>query len=581
MKKIFLSFITIVLLSTSVFSQTTDQKWAIFVGTHATDFTSKFGLFDGYFDVNDWNIVPPLSKITVARSLNSLFVADLTASVGEVSTKDAGNPASQQLLINDEFFLNIGAGLRLKLLANGYIAEENSFFDPYLRAGLAFQSFNYNATIDPLTASNGSDIGGSNNLSTQLGAGFNVWITDNLGLQVASDFNWIPDSAGTERLNFFQHSVGVGFRFGKPSDKDSDGLVDKKDDCPEVAGPVENMGCPWPDTDGDTVLDKDDECVEEAGPVENMGCPLPLDTDSDGVIDDEDLCPVEPGLPENDGCPVVEVDTDGDTLSDINDICPNEYGPADNGGCPNLTQTIKDLEGVLFKTGSAEITEDSQISLNNAAITLINNPDTYWVIEGHTDSSGSVALNNSLSKKRAESVKKYLTNNGVEANRLNAKGYGSSVPVRPNSTETGRSMNRRVEFKFTNENFDVKALKLTDENAAIEMNRQATRIYFEVGSAVLKMETATKESLQVVSEYIKNSNSSWEIGGHTDSTGRDEVNNKLSLDRAKAVVKYLIEKGVPAEKLKAVGYGSSMPVDDNTTIDGRANNRRIEFTIVK
>jgi outer membrane protein OmpA-like peptidoglycan-associated protein len=69
-----------------------------------------------------------------------------------------------------------------------------------------------------------------------------------------------------------------------------------------VAGPVENNGCPWPDTDGDGVIDKDDACPTVAGPVENNGCPWP-DTDGDGILDKDDACPTVPGLPEYNGCP--------------------------------------------------------------------------------------------------------------------------------------------------------------------------------------------------------------------------------------------------------------------------------------
>ncbi|MDN3692217.1 VWA domain-containing protein [Chryseobacterium tructae] len=85
-------------------------------------------------------------------------------------------------------------------------------------------------------------------------------------------------------------------------DKDQDGIPNKEDQCPEVAGPIENNGCPWPETDGDGVIDKDDACPTVAGPPENKGCPWP-DTDGDGVLDKDDACPTVPGLPEYNGCP--------------------------------------------------------------------------------------------------------------------------------------------------------------------------------------------------------------------------------------------------------------------------------------
>jgi Ca-activated chloride channel family protein len=85
-------------------------------------------------------------------------------------------------------------------------------------------------------------------------------------------------------------------------DKDQDGMPNKLDQCPEIAGPVENNGCPWPDTDGDGIIDKDDACPTVAGPAENNGCPWP-DTDGDGILDKDDACPTVPGMPEYNGCP--------------------------------------------------------------------------------------------------------------------------------------------------------------------------------------------------------------------------------------------------------------------------------------
>jgi Ca-activated chloride channel family protein len=85
-------------------------------------------------------------------------------------------------------------------------------------------------------------------------------------------------------------------------DQDQDGISNKLDKCPDIAGPVENNGCPWPDTDGDGIIDKDDACPTVVGPAENNGCAWP-DTDGDGVLDKDDACPTVPGMPEYNGCP--------------------------------------------------------------------------------------------------------------------------------------------------------------------------------------------------------------------------------------------------------------------------------------
>ncbi len=85
-------------------------------------------------------------------------------------------------------------------------------------------------------------------------------------------------------------------------DKDQDGIPNQLDKCPDIAGPVENEGCPWVESDGDGVIDKDDACPTVTGPPENNGCPWP-DTDGDGILDKDDACPTVPGLPEYNGCP--------------------------------------------------------------------------------------------------------------------------------------------------------------------------------------------------------------------------------------------------------------------------------------
>jgi len=114
-------------------------------------------------------------------------------------------------------------------------------------------------------------------------------------------------------------------------DKDQDGLKNSRDKCHEIAGPIENKGCPWPDLDNDGVPDNDDSCKDIAGPVENNGCPWP-ETDGDGVIDKDDACPTVAGPAENNGCPWP--DTDGDGILDKDDACPTVPGMPEYNGCP-------------------------------------------------------------------------------------------------------------------------------------------------------------------------------------------------------------------------------------------------------
>ena len=104
-------------------------------------------------------------------------------------------------------------------------------------------------------------------------------------------------------------------------------------------------------------------------------------------------------------------------------------------------------------------------------------------------------------------------------------------------------------------------------------------IFFDFGLSVLKPESY--EELDRLADYLSHNDVKIEIGGHTDDQGSDEFNDRLSENRAKAVYDYLVERGIPASRLGYKGYGKRKPVADNATEEGRAANRRTEFTIVR
>ncbi len=105
-------------------------------------------------------------------------------------------------------------------------------------------------------------------------------------------------------------------------------------------------------------------------------------------------------------------------------------------------------------------------------------------------------------------------------------------------------------------------------------------IYFDFDKTSLKKESFTE--LNKVVEFLnQNPSVEIEIAGHTDSKGSDEYNANLSQGRSQAVVDYLISQGINEYRLSAHGYGESKPIDTNDTDEGRANNRRVEFTVLK
>lgn len=105
-------------------------------------------------------------------------------------------------------------------------------------------------------------------------------------------------------------------------------------------------------------------------------------------------------------------------------------------------------------------------------------------------------------------------------------------------------------------------------------------IYFDFDKTTLKSESFV-ELNKVVDLLKQNPSVEIEISGHTDSKGADEYNLNLSQGRSQAVVDYLISQGIESYRLSAKGYGETMPIDTNDTDEGRANNRRVEFTVLK
>ena len=265
----------------------------------------------------------------------------------------------------------------------------------------------------------------------------------------------------------------------RPKDKDEDGVFDKQDNCPKVVGAIDNQGCPWEDSDGDSIKDNLDKCPNTPGDVDNDGCPWE-DSDNDGILDKDDYCPREPGKVEDNGCPIK--DTDGDSLIDKEDNCPLMAGPVENSGCPwpdtdgdGVTDNLDDClttPGTLENNGCPKLTEEVQKELNEYAKTILFDPgkdsfvessytvlndiikilneypNSKFTVEGHTDSIGSYASNQVLSDKRAKAVMNFLVENGVDASRLTALGYGETKPIATNMYKHGRKLNRRVEINL-------------------------------------------------------------------------------------------------------------------------------------
>jgi outer membrane protein OmpA-like peptidoglycan-associated protein len=248
---------------------------------------------------------------------------------------------------------------------------------------------------------------------------------------------------------------------GCPVDMDGDGVLNEADQCPGTPPglEVDERGCTVEqDSDGDGVPDSLDRCpnTPTGTAVDVTGCPV--DMDGDGVLNEADQCPgTPPGLEVDErGC-TVDRDTDGDGIPDSRDRCPNT-APGQNidaVGCPILFVMEEQgaarplvLQGVTFQSGRSALTPSSFTVLDEVAQSLIAHPEVRIEIAGHTDNTGSLATNRRLSLQRAQAVRAYLAQQGVEPSRMEAQGYGPEVPIAPNDTPEGRAQNRRVELRL-------------------------------------------------------------------------------------------------------------------------------------
>jgi len=347
-----------------------------------------------------------------------------------------------------------------------------------------------------------------------------------------------------------QVALKVPIMYNKKRDSDGDHISNRKDMCPYTPGVCEYNGCPYPDRDGDGVPDYEDECPNTPGLPELKGCP---DRDGDGVPDHLDECPDVPGLPELKGCP----DRDGDGIPDHLDACPDKPGPEKWNGCPD-----SDGDGIPDHLDACP--DDPGI------------PELKGCPETDTDGDG---IPDKLDE--CPNVKGLPEFNGCpDRDGDGVPDHKDDCPDVPGLVSLHGCPDR--DGDGVPDHLD----ECPDEFGSPEKHGCPTkvpidfanRILFETGKA-----TITPNSYPLLDSLViimrNNPDSYVTVHGHTDNTGKADLNLTLSQKRADAIKNYLLNKGIADAKVVTRGFGDTVPIADNKTPEGRAKNRRTEINL--
>ena len=452
----------LVLISGSINAQDKNNPWQITVGSNGVDALST-GNQLGDEDLSrlwkiddEWSLSSAISMITVGKYLDDNFSFSISGTVNRLNKWNDG--------------INVATATDNKLAYYGLDGTVKYSFSELLNLTKLepFVGFGggYTWMEQP-----GVDLAGLATLNGSIGVSY--WFNDFIGITAQSG---VKNSFDEQVLvDHFQHSVGLTIKFGG-KDSDGDGVYDKFDICPDVAGLAEFNGCPdsdsdgiqdsedtcpnqagsaefngCPDSDGDGISDNNDTCPNEAGTKALSGCP---DADADGVANAQDTCPNEAGPVANNGCPYKDGDSDG--VLDKDDNCPTEAGTVANNGCPEVVfpteveqaQLISYSRTINFAPGKSSFNKDAISTLEAITAILTTYPKANFIVEGYTDSVSSKRFNQKLSEDRAAQVVVFFTNNGIANERLQSIGFGETTPIDSNMTAAGRAANRRVEVKL-------------------------------------------------------------------------------------------------------------------------------------
>ena len=357
---------------------------------------------------------------------------------------------------------------------------------------------------------------------------------------------------------------------GCPLDTDKDGVPDGIDQCENTLSgiSVDTTGCPA-DADKDGIPDNFDKCPNTpAGlPVDSLGCPA--DADKDGVPDAMDKCPAtRAGAQVNaEGC---EGDFDGDGIPDALDQCPNtkQGVPVDSTGCP----ADADRDGVPDAMDKCPETPANTSVDNNGCPLDFDKDGIPDAIDQCPNTPAGIAVDSVGCAADADRDGVY---DGLDKCPSTPRGAAVDTVGCPIDTDRDGIPDfiDRCPNTLEGVRIDKKGCPL---NKKEDLEQLKKGINFQTGSTKL-----TKPSYKTLNDIVKLmkkfNTANLEVQGHTDNTGSEDTNKKISQERAQVVVDYFLQNGISSDRVRAVGYGSDKPIADNKNKKGRSKNRRVEL----
>jgi outer membrane protein OmpA-like peptidoglycan-associated protein len=363
-----------------------------------------------------------------------------------------------------------------------------------------------------------------------------MWIPFGREFLTAETLAGVRGSLSSDVEVFAMGGLGFGDTLGNPDFRLMLGMAYGGAPTRCVAGGKHTPSqCPDLDDDGDGVKNSEDACPRDGGKVDAKGCPL-NDQDKDGIEDAADKCPSTAGAASAQGCP----DQDGDSVQDSEDKCPTAAGSVERQGCPDTdgdglhdaADKCPTEAGPVSRQGCPEKDSDND--------GLLDEQDSCPTEAGPAELKGCPAQD-----KDGDTVADHLDNCPTEAGPADNQGCPAA---------------QKQLVVIKQDRIEIKDNVYFDSSASTIQPRS-----FALLDQVAKVLNEHPEIVKVTVE------------GHTDDRGPVDFNRALSQQRAESVAAYLASKGVAKERLVAKGFGPDRPVQPNTTAEGRAANRRVDF----